>query len=67
MNIRVTHETGVLAGLGAVSEVEITEGIVLGAIHVQEPEGRMLNLIVDHKEVHIPWTRVLKVEDLSRA
>ena len=62
MNIMVTHETGHTHGPG----IETTAGVVLSAIHVQEPEGRMLNIIVDHVEVHIPWTRVLKVEEMAR-
>ncbi len=68
MNIKVTHEAGITRRQEVqVHEVEVTCGVVLSAIHVQEPEGRMLNVIVNHVEVHIPWTRILKVEDLSRA
>ncbi len=56
MNVRVTHENGT------------SEGVVLSTIHVSDPDpkARVLTVIVDSKSVHIPWTRVLKVEEISR-
>ena len=68
MKVRVTHEMGTDHKEWSTG-VEITEGVILATIHVSDPhpQVRTLSLIVDHMGVHIPWERILKVEELERA
>jgi len=67
MHVQVTHESGSYATYN--TGVEVTDGIVLDTIHVSDPhpQVRTLSLLVGDRGVHIPWERVLKVEEIGRA